>query len=240
MFEGQISFKDEIKEWMKSEMKPYLISQSFTYNSPRCYAREQNGLLQLIFFNYGEYYFRTSICMGAVFQGEISLIKQTGQYDHYTPIEFSDVFYVFHPRTEKKTFEELHDRVNSDWHGLFNIMKERYVPNLNELDSLRTFEEIYVSRGDILGQPLNHYHSEASMELAYKVLTSSGLERMRTLEQINDIWGVVNPKLVREYYEKVKGTYQTDEEAEAVYYEYCNRMRSAYKLPKQVYSKNSL
>ena len=50
----------------------------------------------------------------------------------------------------------------------------------------------------------------------------------------------MNPKLVREYYEKVKGTYQTDEEAEAVYNEYCNRMRSAYKLPKQDYSKNSL
>lgn len=232
-------FKKEQKELIRRELRPILYEQGFILNKPTSYIRERDGLLQEFYFRVEVSKLRPWISYRPVYDSRSILGFGTDGIcvqdckNPYKGFAWCGLDYWYSEDTALK-YRYFQNRFLPAFEGLKKSIVYGVLPEMNELHSLDDFIHLYQTNGMLFQQNIHAYDSPGRyFDFILKVRTTRGKARMDYIVQEMERWDLRNlPKIVREYLEGYKGCICTDDEADQIFNEYCNKIRIANKLIK--------
>lgn len=228
-------FAKEQKELIRKELRPVLYEEGFVLSNPTSYVRERNGLLQKFYFKVQTDRLRPWVSCRPVFDardivsfGTDSIVTSddSSPYNGFGWVTLEN-WYIEDPAYKYKIFT---GKFIPRFEKLKSSIINGILPELNTIHSLDELIDLYQNDGLLFTRRLQS-HTKSYYDFTYSVWSSRGRERMEII--INEMynWDLRNlPKVVREYLETYADRIRSDEDADTVFDEYCNKVRLANKL----------
>lgn len=230
-------FKKNIRELIRSELRPSLYEQGFVLSKPTTYIRERDGLLQEFYFKVEVSRLRPWVSYRPVFETRPIVTFGTDNISHdclnpyrgYGWVTLPDWYCGNTEQTYKSYIEKFLPRFEALKASILNAV----LPELNRMHSLDQFITAYQSN-DLLFEKKVQSNVGAGLYFGFinGVRHSHGMERLDLVMKEMRDWGFCNlPKAVREYLQEMEGKRFTDDEADVLFDGYCNKIREVNKLP---------
>lgn len=230
-------FKKVQRELIRKELRPVLYEHGFVLSRPTTYIRERDGLLQEFYFSVQVGKLRPwvsyrpvfdSRCIVAFGTDSIPMKDSTNPYSGFGWC-FFDGIYSKDASGRLKNYER---QFLPRFERLKSSIVNGLLPEMDSLRSLDDFIRLYENDGMLFSSPIHVYDSPGRyFDFISGVNSARGKERMELVFSAMSKWGLQNlPKTVKEYLEEHIGRIDTDDEADKVFHEYCNKIRMAYKL----------
>ena len=232
---ADFDFKKNVRELIRSELRPSLYGQGFVLSKPTTYIREMDGLLQEFYFKVEVSRLRPWVSYRPVFDTRPIVTFGTDNiYTHdcldpyrgYGWVTLPDWYCGDTGRTYKSYTEKFLPRFEALKTSILNAI----LPELNKMCSLGQFTTAYQSNDILLEKKVQSYPG-AGLYFGFinGVRHSCGMERLNLVMREMGDWSL--PKAVREYLQELEGKRFTDDKADALFDGYCNKIREANKLP---------
>lgn len=231
-------FKKNVRELIRSELRPLLYEQGFTLNKPTAYIRERGELLQEFYFKVEVDRLRPWVSYRPVFDTRSIVTFGTDNtyiqdclnpYKGYGWVTLSDRYC----NDAERTYENYREKFLPRFEALKSSITNAFLPELKKMHSLDQLIAAYESDELLFAKRIQSYFGAG---LYFKFITgvrySRGMERLNLVMKEMTEWGFCNlPKPVREYLQELEGKRFTDHEADELFEGYCNKIREANKLP---------
>ena len=234
---GKFDFKKAQRELIRKELRPVLYKHGFVLCGPTAYIRERCGLLQEFYFKVGVSGLRPWVSYRPVFDARRvwnfgTYMIPTGDfkspYRGFCSCSF-DQWYAADDVLKEKYYQS---QFLPQFEALKGSIANGLLPEMDAVHSLDDFIRLHESRGMLFGNPMDAYDtSRIYFSFISGVIAASGKKRMELiLSKMSGSWLPALPKIVREYLAAHTGRIDTDSEADRMFHEYCNKVRTAYKL----------
>ena len=233
----KFDFKKAQRELIRRELRPILYEHGFVLCRPTAYIRERGGLLQEFYFKVEASKLRPWVSYRPVFDARpiVSFGSDgpTGAKYEEPYRGFSwcsiDHWYTEDDVLKKKIYQR---QFLPAFEALKNSIVNGLLPEMDAMRSLDDFIQLHESRGRLFGKPIGLYdNSHTYFPFISGVHTASGKRRMELIcSEMGGVWLPALPKIVREYLQAHMDEINTDSEADRTFHEYCNQVRTAYKL----------
>lgn len=234
----EFDFKKNVRELVRSELRPSFYEQEFILSRPVTYIRERDGLLQEFYFRVETSRLRPWVSCRPVFDTRpVVTFGTDGIYTQDCLDPYRGYGWVTLPdwncRDEKRIYKSYIEAFLPRFKALKKSIVNAVLPELGKMFSLDQFLTAYQSNDLLFGKRVQTYiGAGAYMEWISRVRYSHGVERLNLIMTEMEEWGFCNlPKPVREYMQELSGKHFTDEEADVLFDGYCNKIREANKLP---------
>lgn len=235
--EKDFDFKKAQRELIRKELRPILYENGFVLSRPTTYIRERDGLLQEFYFRVEVSKLRPWVSYRPVFDSRpIVSFGTDGIYVHDCLNPYKGFAWCsledWYIEDNKRRYSNFQNKFLPDFERLRSSIVNGVLPEMNELHSLDDFIKLYETNGLLFQKQIKSYDtSDRYGDFISNVSLSSGKERMNIIMEEMEKWDLQNlPKIVREYLESYKECSYTDDEADKIFYEYCNKIRIANKL----------
>ena len=228
-------FKKEQKELIRKELRPVLYEEGFVLSKPTSYVRERNGLLQKFYFKVQTDRLRPWVSCCPVFDardivsfGTDSIVTSdsSSPYNGFGWVTLEN-WYIEDPVYKYKTFT---GKFIPRFEKLKSSIINGILPELNAIHSLDEFIALYQDDGLLFTRKMQYY-PKGYYAFIYSVWNSRGRKRMEIIVNEMNSWDLRNlPKVVREYLETFAGSTLSDDDADTIFDEYCDKVRLANKL----------
>ena len=233
----KFDFKKAQRELIRRELRPILYEHGFVLCRPTTYIRERGGLLQEFYFKVEVSKLRPWVSYRPVFD-----TRPIGSFgsDGPTGAKYEDPYRGFcwcsidHWFSEDNVLKEK--EYQRQFLPAFEALKSSIVngllPEMDAMRSMDDFIQLHEFQGRLFGKTIHAYDGSGQyFSFISDVHTASGKRRMELIcSEMSGAWLPTLPKNVREYLEARMGLIDTDSEADRIFHEYCNQVRTAYKL----------
>lgn len=232
---GTIDFRKNVRELIRSGLRPSLYEQGFVLSKPTTYIRERDGLLQEFYFKVEVNKLRPWVSYRPVFDTRPIVTFGTDNiYTHDCLDPYRGFGWVTLPDwccgDTERIYKSYTEKFLPGFEKLKTSISNAVLPELNKMCSLDQFIAAFQANDLLFEKRVRSYTSAGLyFDFISDVRYSHGVERLNMVMKEMRDWSL--PKVVREYLQELEGKRFTDDEADALFDGYCNKIREANKLP---------
>ncbi len=231
--EFKIDIKKEQKEFIRTELRPVLYEHGFILSRPTAYVRECNGLVQEFYFKVEKYKLRPWVSCRPIFDARMNTVSFGTDYIHVSDClsPYKGFNWVSYRDWPGHDLQKEYEKFQAGLGPLKSSIVNGVLPELDTINSLDDFVKLYEENGLFLQQRIQSDPVGGNyFSFIRDVYDSSGITRMKHIMKEMMNWDI--NKAVREYLQECEAKMTSDEEADRMFEEYCDKVRAAYKLIK--------